>query len=71
MARQVTMGRLSMDNPKAFEELNLEQQLVVIKEVASLFKQTGDLIIGDQLADMIEVVTLPELINMGNITGEA
>jgi hypothetical protein len=60
-----------MDNPKAFEELNLEQQLVVIKEVASLFKQTGDLIIGDQLADMIEVVTLPELINMGNITGEA
>ncbi len=71
MAKQVTMGRLLMDNPKTFEELNLGEQLVVIKEVASLFKQTGDLDIGDQLADMIEVVTLPELINMGNITGEA
>lgn len=71
MAKQVTMERLSMDNPNTFEELNLGEQLVVIKEVASLFKQTGDSNIGDQLTDMIEIIALPDLISMGNITGVA
>jgi len=71
MEKQATMEKLLMENPKTFEDLNLGEQLVVIKEVASLFKQTGDLNIGDQLTDMIEIVTMPELLNMGNITGEA
>ena len=54
-----------------FKELNFLQQLLILKEVAGLFKESSDPHIADEIIFMIESIELPEVLTSGEITGVA
>jgi hypothetical protein len=55
------MGKMSMVSV-SFQELDLIQQIQVLKETCRLFKQENDPELFKQLLTMVEEIDMPELI---------
>ena len=60
-----------MDELNNFDQLNLPQQIVVVKEIAKVFKDCQDPFLLDQLIALLQQLEVPEIINMNEIMGEA
>ena len=60
-----------MDELNNFDQLNLPQQIVVVKEIAKVFKDCQDPFLLDQLIALLQQLEVPEIINMNEMIGEA
>tara|TARA_R100001082_G_scaffold1376_1_gene1145 strand:- start:4042 stop:4224 length:183 start_codon:yes stop_codon:yes gene_type:complete len=60
-----------MDELNNFDQLNLPQQIVVVKEIAKVFKDCQDPFLLDQLITFLQQLEVPEIINMNEMIGEA
>ena len=60
-----------MDELNNFDQLNLPQQIVVVKEIAKVFKDCQDPFLLDQLITLLQQLEVPEIINMNEMIGEA
>ena len=60
-----------MDELNNFDQLNLPQQIVVVKEIAKVFKDCQDPFLLDQLITFLQQLEVPEIINMNETIGEA
>ena len=60
-----------MDELNNFDQLNLPQQIVVVKEIAKVFKDCQDPFLLDQLITLLQQLEVPEIINMNETIGEA
>ena len=61
----------NFDNFEDFSKLSLQQQLIVVKEIAKVFTVSNDPYLLDQLITFVNQMEVPEIINMNEIMGEA
>jgi len=60
-----------MDDFNDFNDLNLPQQILVVKEMAKVLQGCNDPFILDQLIALLQQLEVPEIINMNETIGEA
>ena len=60
-----------MDDFNDFNNLNLPQQIIVVKEMAKVLQGYNDPFLLDQLIVLLQQLEVPEIINMNETIGEA
>ena len=54
-----------------FDDLDIVQQLMILKKTSELCRESFDPILFDEILFMINKIQLPEIISSGEITGVA